>query len=242
MSHLSSQPHARSPGTETITGSTERFVVAIRFQVDRSIANTRMTDRVKSEANAIWGMYGIEFAWSDADATPPPASILLLDVRVERQPEPRRATEWPTVLAHVVMTPPLPVWRPIHVSLNATERVLASRPSDRPSGMVLDRELARALGRVLAHEIGHVLLDIPNHDRGGLMRATFRGGTLADPDRRPFRPACSGVDRLARRLRELTGNPHAALPLGSTRPEADGVELAGESPRRPLCISIQPRR
>jgi hypothetical protein len=230
-------------GTTTITASPQRFVVAIRLYVDRTIANTRVTDRVKTETDAIWSMYGIEFAWSDADATPPAASILLLDVRIEREPEPRGPTEWPTILGHVVMKPPHSAWRPIHVSLNATERVLADRPSDRPSSrIVLDRELARALGRVLAHEIGHVLLDIPNHDRAGLMRARFRGDILADPDRRPFRLACSGVDRLGRRLRELTGNLHAAVPLGSTDSDADGVAAASETSGGSSCISIRPTR
>jgi hypothetical protein len=221
--------------------ASEPFAVAIRLRVDRSISAGRFTDRLKTETEAIWGMYGIEFAWSDADDDAPPPSTVSLDVRVERRAEERRQTESPTVLGHVVMKPPLPAWRPIHLSLNATERVLAERMGERPSaGIVLDRELARALGRVLAHEIGHVLLDVSDHDRTGLMRAAFRGDFLADPDRRPFRLACSGVDRLGKRLRELTGEPQAAVPLRSTRLNVESRDAVRESSGGPSCISTQP--
>ena len=219
----------------------EPFAVAIRLRVDRSISASRFTDRLKTETEAIWGMYGIEFAWSDADDDAPPPSTVSFDVRVERQAEQRRQTEWPTVLGQVVMKPPHPVWRPIHLSLNATERVLAELTSDRPSvGIVLDRDLGRALGRVLAHEIGHVLLDVSDHDRTGLMRAAFRGDFLADPDRRPFRLTCRGVDRLGKRLRELTGDPQAAVQLRSTRLNVEGVDPVSESSRGPSCISTKP--
>jgi hypothetical protein len=73
------------------------------------------------------------------------------------------------------------------------------------TGVVTDRELARALGRVLAHEIGHVLLGARNHDQTGLMRVSFLPDELAAADRAPFRLTCLDVGRLRSRIGILTG-------------------------------------
>jgi hypothetical protein len=160
-----------------------------------------MTERVKAETEAIWGSYGVRFEWTDAEAPESPANRMLLDARVERRFERRLQMEWPAILGSTTLAPDAPIWRPIRVSFEATERALALRSLGSLARIVLDPELGRALGRVLAHEIGHVLLGRPHHDPAGLMRASFPAEELGDPDRTPFRLTGGGVDRLRGRLR-----------------------------------------
>jgi hypothetical protein len=56
--------------------------------------------------------------------------------------------------------------------------------------------IARALGRALAHEVGHYVLRSPHHTATGLMRATYRAGTLAMPERTDFTLTPPDLERL----------------------------------------------
>jgi hypothetical protein len=191
----------------------EPFEVDVRLRVDRSLTSRRLTDQLKTEAEAIWGPYGVRLEWSDDEAAlESRGNGVSLDVSLERQFERRLRMKWPAVLGRVALRADASNWLSIDVSVDATESVLARRTTGQPAmaGMVPDPELARALGRVLAHEIGHVLLGPPYHDRAGLMRAAFRTDQLGEPDRTPFRLTCSGVDRLRGRLRVLSSNPSAS--------------------------------
>ena len=197
----------------------EIFEVDVRLRVDPTLTSRRVTDELKSEAEAIWGPYGVRLAWSDDGAGPESAGNgLSLDASLEREFERRLRMQSPAVLGRVVRAD-ASTWRSIGVSFDATESVLAHRPTSRipMAGIVLDPELARALGRVLAHEIGHVLLGAPSHDRAGLMRAAFRPEQLGEPDRTPFRLTCSAVDRLRGRLRVLSRAPQPVNPHTSAR-------------------------
>jgi len=124
---------------------------------------------------------------------------------------------WKPVLGRAFVTLGEPSGRPIRVSFEATETLLAHRTSSATSSVriVHDRELARALGRVLAHEIGHVLLGAPYHDEVGLMRPTFYPNELVDPDRARFRLTCFGIDRLTNRIRTMTGREPEAFDEGT---------------------------
>jgi hypothetical protein len=201
--------NARGVHTAVDADAGERFDVAIRLRVDRSIEARRVTPFMKREVEAIWEPYGVRLEWTDADGAETPVKTVSLDVTVERELEERYRIRSPVVLGHTDVTPEAPAWRPIRVSFDATEEVLAERAFTRAAigGMVLERDVGLALGRVLAHEIGHVLLGPPFHDRAGLMRAAFRPTELAEPDRRPFRLTCNGATRLRNRLRALSGDP-----------------------------------
>jgi hypothetical protein len=186
----------------------QAVAIAIRLHVDLSITSKRITGGLKDETEAIWRPYGIRLDWTDADASERSAGIMSLDASLERRFGGRQPLQWPTVLGRAVMKPDTLAWRPIRVSFDATESVLAHRTTIGRSSVariVTDRELARALGRVLAHEIGHVLIDARYHDRAGLMRANFSPEELAEPDAKPFRLTCSSADRLGSRLRALNG-------------------------------------
>jgi hypothetical protein len=221
----------------------ERFEVDIRLRVDPSIASRRITDRLKTETEAIWGAYGIRFEWTDdAGAPGSAANGVSLHASLERQFERHLRMKWPAVLGRVDLNPDAPTWRPIRVSFDATEHVLALRTTARPAmaGIVLDPELARALGRVLAHEIGHVLLGPPYHHPAGLMRASFRPDELGEPDRTPFRLTCSGVDRLRGRLRALRGDPQLVHQHNFTTLDLKGFPgTRSESSVGASCIPIQ---
>jgi hypothetical protein len=223
----------------------QRFDVDVRLRVDPSIASRRITDRLKTETEAIWGPYGIRFEWTDASTPESAANSVSLDASVERQFDRRQRMEWPAVLGRVDLNPDAPTRGPIRVSFDATERALALRTTAPPAmaGIVLDPELARALGRVLAHEIGHVLLGPPYHDRSGLMRASLPAEELAEPDRTPFRLTCSGVDRLRSRLHLLTGDPQFVGQHDSTTHDPERSRGArSKSSGGASCITSQPAR
>ena len=205
-----------------------RLEVNIRLRVDPSLTSRHLTDRLKTETEAIWGPYGVRLEWTDAaDAAESAANGVSLDASLERQFESRVRMKRLAVLGRVAVGPDASNWRSIRVSSDATERVLAARTTGRPaSGSVLDHQLARALGRVLAHEIGHVLLGATAHDRAGLMRASFRAEELGEPDRTPFRLTCSGVDRLRGRLRALSRDPQPVHQHRSTRLDPEGFRGA----------------
>ena len=194
----------------------QRLAVAIRLRVDPSLTSRRMTERLKAETEAIWGPYGVRLAWTDADVRESPASRMFLDASVVRRFEGTIQMAWPEVLGRTVLTPDAPLWRPIRVSFDATERALAHRSRIPLTRIVLDPELERALGRVLAHEIGHALLGPPHHDQAGLMRAAFRAEELGDPDRTPFRLTCGGVERLRGRLRALSADTQRVPSVGAS--------------------------
>jgi hypothetical protein len=80
----------------------------------------------------------------------------------------------------------------------------------------MEEAIGRGLGRVLAHELGHYLMASRTHAAGGLMRRTFDGRTLADPDRREFALHAEDEPRLRARLR-LLSSP-APDPLARARP------------------------
>lgn len=50
-------------------------------------------------------------------------------------------------------------------------------PGTRPEGLT-DLLHAKLLGRSLAHELGHILLNSPDHERSGLMRAHYRAADV----------------------------------------------------------------
>jgi hypothetical protein len=200
----------------------ESFQVDIRLRIDPSIASRRIVEGLKTETETLWAPYGVRLRWADASTSA--TGGVSLEASVERRFERRRRAEWPPVLGRVVVGSDAPAWRPIRLSTEATESVLALRTTG-PSttkGIVSDRELARALGRVLAHEIGHVLLGPPYHDRAGLMRANFDVNELAEPNDRPFRLTCTRADHLGSRLSALTGYPQR-IPQQVPRLDPEGV-------------------
>jgi hypothetical protein len=192
----------------------EPFVVNVHLQVDRSIRSRVIPAELKNETEALWRPYGVHLEWIDAPAPGAAPSGLSLEVILERQiiDEPG-LPKWTTVLGLATIKRNAPSARPIRVSLDATESVLALRTVSRTSTgrIVNDYDLGRALGRVLAHEIGHSLLRAPYHDDVGLMRAGFRPDELAALDRAPFRLTCIGVGRLRGRIAVLTGTEHEPI-------------------------------
>ena len=189
----------------------EPFVVNLHLQVDPSIRSRVIPADLKNETEALWRPYGVHLEWTDSPTPGAASSGLCLEVFLERRiiDEPG-LPNWTTVLGRAFVTLDDPSARPIRVSLDATESVLALRKISRTSTgwIVGDHDLGRALGRVLAHEIGHVLLGAPYHDDVGLMRAMFVPDELGGPDRTPFRLTCIGIGRLRGRIDLLTGTEH----------------------------------
>jgi hypothetical protein len=191
----------------------EPFVVNVYLQVDRSIRSRVIPADLKNETEALWRPYGVRLEWTDSApgaASSGPSLEVILERRIIDEPG---LPKWATVLGLASVRRNGPSSRPIRVSLDATESVLALRTISRTSSgrVVHEHDLGRALGRVLAHEIGHSLLGAPYHDDVGLMRAMFRPDELAESDRAPFRLTCVGVARLRGRIGLLTGTEHEPI-------------------------------
>jgi hypothetical protein len=192
----------------------EPFVVNLHLEVDRSIRSRVIPADLKNETEVLWSPYGVQFEWTDSPAAELAPSGVSLNVILERRPiDGPGLPKWRTVLGLASVKLNGLSARPIRVSLDATESVLARRTVSRTSSgwIVPDHDLGRALGRVLAHEIGHALLGAPYHDDVGLMRAMFRPDELAGPDRTSFRLTCSDVGRLKGRIGFLIGTEHELI-------------------------------
>src|SRR5471032_3075245 len=164
----------------------ERFEVSLHVHVDPAISRL-VTGVFEDETAAIWRPYGVRLEWADTGAFRPGAHGWSLDVILQPKIEGATLPQWSAVLGTASVDLDAPTRRPIRVSFDATESVLALGRSGPSTRSFHDRQMARALGRVLAHEIGHVLLGAPYHDDVGLMRAMFHPDELADQDRTPFR-------------------------------------------------------
>jgi len=183
----------------------EPFVIKAHLQVDRSIRSRVIPADLKNETELLWRPYGVELEWTDSPDVEAVPYGLSLEVILERRiiDGPGLPT-WATVMGLTSVKLNQPGVKPIRLSLEATESVLASSRTS-IGRVVYDHTLGRALGRVLAHEIGHLLLGAPFHDEVGLMRAVFYPNELAEPDRAPFRLTCLGVGRLRGRIGLLAG-------------------------------------
>jgi len=201
------------------------FLVAVRLQLERTVVSEFLVTELEIEAERVWKPYGVRIEWTDAGADEAPASDLAVDAILTERIDDERTTTWSAVLGRTFLDRRSPGPLPIHLSFEATERMLALRPYSRASTVIAvhEREMAWALGRVLAHELGHVLLGVVGHDETGLMRPVFRPEELTDRNRRPFRLACGSAGLLGERFRALTSpNRETAglnqcLPAGSTR-------------------------
>lgn len=216
-------------GTVARADEPPSFDLAIRLEIDRSIAARLTVHRIQSEAAAIWEPYRVHLVWIDVNSAAPPEA-LSLDAMLVQELHWRERLEWSTVLGRAFVSPDAPNWRPIRISFEATQGVMALRTSRRARFMqsTRDPDVERALGRVLAHEIGHVLLAVPNHDPEGLMRAHFSPDELAAEDPSPFCLTPNDVGRLGDRIRVLRSI--AAKGLAAPSPMRSGGTLDPVSP------------
>ncbi len=137
-----------------------------------------LVQSMKNEVSAIWESYGVRIQW--------PATLSLtgcaglqgsFDVLVDHQPL-RPGTSPRVILGSTRVTLAAIDRAPIHIDLEATERVLASLTAQQLVPLLghsvpWPADVGRALGRVLAHEMGHVVLGAPYHQPQGLMRPSF---------------------------------------------------------------------
>jgi hypothetical protein len=190
----------------------ERFEVGVHLRIDRSIATAIDTRVLKEETAGLWRPYGVDLRWDETSAVRAGTGGSPLEVIVAPRLPGIAIPGGPAILGQATLTLEGLSRRPILVSFNATQRVLALQTNRRAAILQSeqDYELARALGRVLAHEIGHVLLAIPNHDTVGLMRPVFLPNELAESDRMPFRLTCGAVGRLRSRIRVITAGQRLA--------------------------------
>jgi hypothetical protein len=176
------------------------FTVTVHLHVAAPISQRVRTREVRDEAASLWGPYGVELEWMDHAPIECEPNGFEVDAEIEKFPFSR----WGAVLGQARLGGDPLHNRSIHVSFDATERLLIDSLNTVPGGWIVsDHDIARALGRVLAHEIGHVLLAAPYHERDGLMRANFAPRDLLFPDRTPFRLSIGSIWRLKSRVAVL---------------------------------------
>jgi hypothetical protein len=185
--------------------------IRVRLRIERSVPIKRIVGRLRDETEAIWRPYGIQLEWVAVDTLETRATGVSVDATVERPYAHAGGIERASTLGRTFVGPDTWGWRPIRVSFDAVTKVLADGTRGASgTGRVPELYLSRALGRVLAHEIGHVLINAAEHDRTGLMRASFSADQLALSDRSPFRVTCATVDRLRHRFHIVGGAPFIA--------------------------------
>ena len=193
--------HAAPPATER-PGSV-RVAVALAPPVPDS---PRQIRAMMEEAEAIWRPYDVRLTW--------PA------------PGIGGSTERPDVRLQVKFVHPAPSGQPLETSGRPSLGTIQFFEGDRPDDTILllaneitrrvlsagiygppavvDDVIGRATGRVLAHEIGHYLLALRAHTRGGLMRSSFGGQELVALDRHALRLDEGALLRLRARLADVT--------------------------------------
>jgi hypothetical protein len=164
-----------------------------------------------AEAAGIWAPYGVTIDVTGPCGWAPDQSTVLEVVTVE---DPRRfeigstlptfsGPGWHGALGAVRFAPdgtPAPVVTVFMTDLQrlvAGARVFDATESKWPRTL-RERVIGRVLGRVLAHEIGHVVLRMPQHVAGGLMRPLQRADDLVAPSRHSFTLSPAEAARLIR--------------------------------------------
>ena len=156
---------------------------------------------MRTEASSIWSPYDVRIQWSALPGGVSCAQALgsfevLVDVKRLRA----SGTSKP-VLGSTWITPSGIDRAAIRIDRDATEQLIRSLAVEELSrrlgrSEIESADVGRALGRVLAHEIGHILLGTSQHQRRGLMRATFFAGDLVDPQPRTYDLSSEEVERL----------------------------------------------
>jgi hypothetical protein len=193
------------------------FAVSVHFTpAERSALVVQAMSR---EVSAIWVAYGVQFVWStDADDTAFGDLDGSFDVVVQSGRKRAYDKSGHAVLGRTLL-PHLSIDHvPVIIDRDGIDEMLACLQADRVLALaghqrVGSTDVGRALGRVLAHEIGHVLLALPAHQPGGLMRASYIADDLAARRRDSFTLSPVEIRRLHLRLDALRDlvNTHARL-------------------------------
>ena len=164
-----------------------------------------MVESMQTEASAIWSRYGVWIQWSGQPHLVSCAQALgSFDVLVDVKRLRGNGTSKP-VLGSTWITPSGIDRTVIRIDRGATEQLIRSVTveeslSRRPGRSEIESaDVGRALGRILAHEIGHILLETSQHQRRGLMRATFSARDLIGPQPRTYDLSSEEVERLRAR-------------------------------------------
>ncbi len=224
-----------------------RFEVGVHLLIDRAIATAIDTRILEEETAGLWRPYGVDLRWDETSAVRASAEQSDLEVIVAPRLPGITIPGGAAVLGRATVTLDGLSRRPIFLSFNATQRVLALQTNRRAAILKSEQdiELARALGRVLAHEIGHVLLAFPTHDTVGLMRPVFQPNELAESDRVPFRLTCGAVGRLRSRIRVITdrqrsANQHGLTDVAATLDDVEGGDEDGAEGAP--CVTVRTAR
>ena len=190
--------------------------------VTSSISPSQLQE-FRIEASRVWQPYGVHLTWidasssySDTEHTGQPVDFIV-QLSTDDRDLARGGVIDDTALGRVRLGA-APV-RTISLALVPVRRMilestLAGVPVHMWSVPVREHMIGRGLGRVFAHELGHVLLDLPAHDRTGLMRPAFTTADLVMPGREHMAISAQLVQRLRMRLATLraVAVAHAAAP------------------------------
>src|SRR5471032_308281 len=173
------------------------MLIALALHVALALPHTLRPEVVRSavaEAADIWAPYGVIIDAAGPCGWAPDESTVLEVVTVERvrgidpHAPPLLAPGWHGALGAVTFAPdgaPAPVvtvFMSDLLALVARSTVLGMVEAQWPQAL-RERVVGRVLGRVIAHEVGHVVLRMPRHTGGGLMRPLQLANDLVSPSR-----------------------------------------------------------
>ena len=182
----------------------------IQLRVDVSALPAMPSRQLRAmtrEAAEIWQVQGVALIWvtAESERLGPSARQVL---RVVDAPPAAGTAEHSSLGSIVFLEGRVIPEQTLVLSVEAIGRLVEDTPfanrrvRDWPPA-VRSALAGRALGRVLAHEIGHFLFAWRTHTAHGLMRQSFRGDLLIDPDRRGFEVPAMLATRLRARLAQL---------------------------------------
>ena len=202
--------------TWSAAGADAAICVDIDLHTERALP-LEVVATLEHEAMAIWAPYGVDLHWESPRCVIEDASF---DVVIERRLS--RTVADRLVLGSTGVKLGRIERVPIMIECDAVEETLSSLTTGAITeqlgrARLLASDLGRALGRIVAHELGHVLLGLPNHQRRGLMRASFRPIDLIGMLRQQYRLSPIEIARLRHRTDWIIANRDHAASLALAR-------------------------
>lgn len=127
---------------------------------------------VREEVDRIWARYDVSLQWHDRAPEIDEWQHLVVTIRVQDGAMVSRPKRGGPILGEVPVVENKMIPR-ITIAPSAVEEMVAAGISPLNSYPRFAQIYPRFMGRVIAHELGHLLLQMRDHSRTGLMRAQF---------------------------------------------------------------------
>ena len=150
---------------------------------------------VREEVDRIWAPYDVSLQWHDRAPEMDEWHHPVITIRVQDDAMRSRPKRGGAILGEVPVVENLMLPR-ITISPTAVQDLVADGISPLNSYPRFAQVYPRFMGRVIAHELGHLLLQMRDHSKTGLMRAHFTFRDVVSNFRQGFHLEPRSVARL----------------------------------------------